>query len=175
MNETMFEPACAREDEVLDMLAARQWPGGGDADLTTHVERCETCRDLVVVATALVDDHQSAWTAARVPPPALVWWRAQTKAREEAARAAARPIAFAQGIAAASAVWLVVSLLRSSHWQGTFDWRGWGSRVAESIPDVHATAGVIPGGLTFLIVVGGSLALAPLALLIVVGAVLREE
>jgi hypothetical protein len=46
---------------------------------------------------------------ARVPTPEIVWWRAQMRAREDAARAAARPIVFGQALAVAALLGLLVS------------------------------------------------------------------
>ncbi len=166
---------CAREDDVLDMLAAARWPGRCDAELAAHIQACGVCRDLIAVAAPLLDEHEHATREARIPPSALVWWRAQARAREEAARAAARPIAFAQGVAAACAVWAAVSLMRAFPAPGGRDWRGWISRIADAVPDVQGAASAIPGGVLFLVVIGGSLLLAPIALLMILREVLREE
>jgi hypothetical protein len=64
---------------------------------------------------------------ARVPSAAHVWWRAQMRARQEAAAAAARPIAVAQGVAAASAAGLAAAAI-------AFGWAAW------SWPDWLTTA-----------------------------------
>lgn len=48
---------------------------------------------------------------ARVPTAEIVWWRAQMRAREEAARAAARPILFTQALAVAALIGLLVSVV----------------------------------------------------------------
>ncbi|RPI52079.1 MAG: hypothetical protein EHM55_17370 [Acidobacteria bacterium] len=47
---------------------------------------------------------------ARIPTPEIVWWRAQMRAREEAARKAARPILFTQALAIAALFGLLISL-----------------------------------------------------------------
>ena len=46
------------------------------------------------------------------------------RGREEAARAAARPIAFVQGIAASCAIWVAISLVRAFP-PAAPDWRTW--------------------------------------------------
>ncbi len=56
------------------------------------------------------EEYEAATRQARVPPPELVWIRAQLRAREEAARKAARPIVFAQAIGVAAFAGLLVSL-----------------------------------------------------------------
>lgn len=169
---------CVREDDVLDMVAAARWPGRCDAELAAHIHACGVCRDLVTVAVPLLDEHDHATCEAQIPPPALVWWRAQARAREEAARAAARPIAFAQGAAAACAVWAAVSLIRAfpaSRGLDGLDWLEWTNRIAGVVPDVRGAASAIPGGVLFLVVIGGSVLLAPIALLVILREVLREE
>ena len=154
---------CAREPDVLDMLAANRWPSKCEQDLKEHVETCAACAGLLIVASALLDEHESAWAEARVPPPALVWWRAQVRGREEAARAAARPIAFVQGIAASCAVWIAVSLLRAFP-PPVPDWHAWFATALNALPDVAAVAAAVPGGVPFLVVAVASLLLSSLVL-----------
>jgi hypothetical protein len=59
----------------------------------------------------LRDEHDAAWSAARVPDAGVLWRRAQLRARAEAARIATRPIAAAQGVALACAAGLAVAFL----------------------------------------------------------------
>ena len=50
----------------------------------------------------------------------MVWWRAQMRARQEAAQAAARPITVVQAIAGLAAAALVVAcLVAASPWLGS--------------------------------------------------------
>lgn len=102
---------CAREQDVLDAVAAGRWPGRCDAELKGHVESCAICQDVAAVFEALAVERDAAWEeAAAMPPSSLVWWRAQIRAREEAARAAARPIAVAQAVALASLLIAAIAL-----------------------------------------------------------------
>lgn len=158
-----MKPVCAREQDVLDMVTARRWPGRCEPDLSEHLQTCAGCRDLLAVNAALLTEHETAWAEARIPASAVVWWRAQVRGREEAARAAARPIAFVQGIAATCAVWVALSLVRAFPPQVP-DWRNWISAVVNSTPDVAAFAAAVPGGIAFLVLAGASLLLAPLVL-----------
>lgn len=166
---------CAREQDVLDMLAARRWPDRCEPELEAHIRACAICGDLTSAAAALLDEHESAWGEARVPASGVVWWRAQVRAREEAARAAARPIAFVQGVAATCALWVAISLLRAFPPQVGLNWRGWATGIAEKVPDFSAVAASVPGGLPILIAVGVSLVLVPVALFIGLREALREE
>jgi len=157
---------CGREQDVLDALSAGRWPDRCNADLRAHVASCHLCTDLAEVATALLEDHDSAWREARVPPSGVVWWRAQLRAREEAARAAGRPLAFIQGVAASFAVWLVVALLRALPSGYLSTWRAWGAAaipyVTFTMPDVARLTAAVPLGV--LLILGAWLLLAPIAI-----------
>lgn len=95
---------CPFECDVLDALASHRWPARAGEELQAHVAACESCRDLAAVAGALINEEDVAYAAARVPSSASVWHRAQLRAREDAARAAMRPIGFVQGVAFAFGV-----------------------------------------------------------------------
>ena len=157
---------CDREQDVLDALAAQRWPARCDDELRAHVRTCAVCADLVHVARALLEDHDTSYQDARLPPSGVVWWRAQLRAREEDARAAARPIAFVQGVAVSVAVWLVVTLLRAVPPSAVAAWKAWAialvPRFTVPVPDLARAAAAAPAGV--LLVVGAVLLLAPLAI-----------
>lgn len=171
----MTTPPCPREDDVLEMVTARRWPDRCDEELAGHISGCRACEDLAAVAGALLEDQEAAWHEASIPASTVVWWRAQARAREEAVRAAARPIAFAQGAAASCAIWIAVSLLRAFSGAVPLDWRGWVHRLSTGVPGIPDMASAVPGGLLFLMVIGSALLLVPVALLVVWREVLREE
>lgn len=100
---------CPFEQDVLDAIASRRWPAKAGDELRAHVAACESCADLAGVAGALLHEEEAAYAEARVPAPAAVWHRAQLRAREEATRAATRPIGFVQGVAFACAVAAVIA------------------------------------------------------------------
>ena len=102
---------CLREQDVMDAVASGRWPERSDADLRHHVEGCNICQDVAAVFSALSTERDEAWEAVSVPASSVVWWRAQIRAREEAARAAERPIAVTQGIAVACLVAAAVVLI----------------------------------------------------------------
>lgn len=161
---------CDREEDVLDALASGRWPSRCDDDIRAHVSSCGVCADLVEVAAAVVEDRDVLWREARVPPPGVVWWRAQLRAREEAARAAVRPVAFIQGNAASVAVWLAVSLVRAIPPDYLADWRTWVAGIVPSVKftmtDVSSMIALVP--LAILVIIGASLLLAPLAIYLAV-------
>src|SRR5688572_12188585 len=95
---------CVREQDVLDAVAAGRWPDRCDDELRQHIAGCPPCHDAATVAAALSEERDVAWRENAVPPSSVVWWRAQIRAREEAAAAAARPIAIAQAVAVSSLI-----------------------------------------------------------------------
>jgi hypothetical protein len=108
---------CAREQDLLDALTSRRWPERAEEDLRAHVARCAICADLARVASALLDAEEVADPVPDLPPAGLVWWRAQLRAREEATRAALRPIKAVQLAACAVAAVLIVLALGAT-WPG---------------------------------------------------------
>jgi hypothetical protein len=162
---------CPREQDVLDALAAQRWPARCEEELRAHVGACTLCTDLIEVSSALLDEQESAWREARVPPSSVVWWRAQIRAREEAARSAARPVAFMQGVAASLALWIAVVVFRALPWPAMPNWRGWLNGLVPSVsltmPDLSTLSAGVPGGwllLALVLVLGAWLLLAPVAI-----------
>ncbi len=90
---------CPFEEDLMDAVASGRWPHGAGTELRHHVEGCELCRDVEAIAAAFLEDRDCAWNEAPVPSASAVWWRTQMRAREEAARLAARPIIIAQATA----------------------------------------------------------------------------
>ena len=72
---------------------------------------CPVCGPLVALAEQIRREFAHTQAHARVPTPEIVWWRAQMRAREEAARTAARPIIFTQALAVAALVGLLISVV----------------------------------------------------------------
>ena len=89
---------CPREQETLDLVRAGRWPDGCDDETRAHITACAQCAESVQIASLLADDFRAAVRTARLPSSGLVWWRVQRRAREEAARNAARVVTLVQGI-----------------------------------------------------------------------------
>ena len=64
-----------------------------------------------IVAEAIAAEALLARTEAAPPSSAIVWWRAQMRARQEAARAADRPITIVHALAIACGAGLALSLI----------------------------------------------------------------
>ena len=102
---------CPREIEVLDAVTSQRWPERVTHELRMHVAGCPVCADVAEVAGALYEDqHAALKEAAELPSAELVWFRAQARARADASRQAARPIAVMQAIGLATAT-AMISLL----------------------------------------------------------------
>ena len=116
---------CARELEVIDAIASQRWPDRADEELRAHVLGCEHCADVAEVASALRHDKDVALVeSARMPSADLVWFRAQARARAEASRQAARPVAIMQAIGLAGAtgvISMLIGIVAYWVWQRT-DW-----------------------------------------------------
>ena len=102
---------CRRESEVVAAVGCGRWPERCPGDLRDHVGSCEVCSQVLEVALALHDERESAYRQADIPSAGLVWWRAELRARQEAMRAASRPITFVQAFGGAAAIGVSLALL----------------------------------------------------------------
>jgi hypothetical protein len=131
-------PECPREGELLEALHTSAWPDCSPRALRDHVAACASCAELEGLVVSLLDEHHAVVARASVPPSGAVWWRAQMRARQEAARAAARPISIAQAIGFACALGILaggLSLLSPM----LSEWSGWMASLAVptlQLPDV---------------------------------------
>ena len=80
-------------------------------DCQCEKPECPECGPLVVLAEQIRREFEHTQQRAQVPTPEIVWWRAQMRAREEAARTAARPIVFTQALAVAALIGLLISVI----------------------------------------------------------------
>jgi predicted anti-sigma-YlaC factor YlaD len=112
-----MRPDCACEPDLLDAVASGRWPDRAEQTLREHVAHCATCADVADVAAAFADERDVAWAEARTIPPAnVVWMRAQARARADAARQAARPIAVMQALGFACAAGVMSTLIGTIAW-----------------------------------------------------------
>jgi len=172
--------SCSRESETVRASWSGAWPAGCDENLQQHVRSCTVCREAVQLAGAFREDREAATHEARIPPSGLVWWRAQLRARREAAVVAERPVAVAHGLAVVAALAAAVGVT----WALLPSVRAFFAGVASSVP---APADVLPslpsatGAFSnlsawsmlaqpgILIVLAATLVLAPVALYLALG------
>jgi hypothetical protein len=163
---------CIREQDVLDAIAANRWPRRCDDELRDHVAGCAICADLIEVVQPLLHEQEAASLDVRVPPPSVVWWRAQIRARNEAARAAAWPITIAQGAAVAT-ILTVAMIVVLMGWARLDGWREAllsFARTPQSfaVPLPSMPAFVSQHALLLALAVGTCLIVAPLAVYLAV-------
>ena len=142
----MKTTTCDQEPDVLAAVLQGRLCG----ELQTHAQTCAICSDVVRVASLVRDDFSAAEREANLPTADVVLLRAQIRAREEAARAAARPILLTHAIAIAALLGLLVSLAGKFS-VGAWSWLSMGDSPGRLL---------VPIG----IVLVSSLVLAPLAL-----------
>jgi hypothetical protein len=169
-------PECPREAELLEALQASAWPDCCPQVLRDHVAACASCAELAAIVLPLLDEHHAAVSSASVPPSGAVWWRAQMRARQEAARRAARPISIAQAIGVACAVGLLaggLTLLAPSLGEvasaaGDIEWLTWtASFIPSSAPwslDSMTLKSLAPATMAVLLALTAVLLLAPVAI-----------
>jgi hypothetical protein len=162
----MIAPECVREAEILDAIAAGRWPHDAPAALTAHASACPVCADLALAASALHDDAAvSAQAPMALPSAGQVWWRAELRARHEAARLAQRPVLAVQVVAAVVVLAAVVAGVRSLA-PDVWAWLTRTASVARS-----GSVGTMDGlTLALVAAVGLWLVLGPLAVYLVVRA-----
>jgi hypothetical protein len=152
---------------VWDAIARGSWPHEDDA-LRAHAAECAVCRDVVAVAEPLVAERAAAFAEAAPPSSAIVWWRAQARARQEAARAASEPITVVHGIAIACGAGLLAAAI-------TIWFRGWHASLGSAQSMVTnlaiAIAALDPRWITLLVMMVAWILIAP----IVAYLVLRED
>jgi hypothetical protein len=162
---------CPRETDLWDAIAAGRWPDTADANLRAHVVSCAACRDLALVAGRLRRDACDINRDATPPSSAIVWWRAQMRARQEAAQAVDRPITVVQGLAIACAAGLLLGLTGSvaasiRGWSGVVSaWSASAANAAAQLATLDFTSRwvLLPALLILL-----SLVIAPVAIYAIV-------
>jgi hypothetical protein len=110
---------CERSADVLAALSAGPPPDWSNDELRFHADACESCRDMVAVVSALRAERDHVRRSAKVPSAGLIWWRAQLRARQQAAIQASAPVTFVHAAALVAAVVLAVVLVSSvARWAG---------------------------------------------------------
>ena len=112
----MMRWRCSSESDTAHAARAGEWPDG----LRTHAADCPVCRDVALVAGALVEDRRLP-----VDPPAAgagrIWWMGQLRTRRALVGRALRPISVMElvaiaVVAPAAAVALASALPLVSTW-----------------------------------------------------------
>jgi predicted anti-sigma-YlaC factor YlaD len=151
------DPGCLREFEALEAIQDGRWPDGCETELREHVNGCTTCRELVTLAGALLDERNAAVREAPIPGSGLVWWRIQMRARREAQRNATRTLAAVQAAAVIAALGIGVGILGATSLPEAATW------LAKIIPTSPSAPALARWATPLLLALGTWLSLAPVA------------
>jgi len=150
--------ACSKQSDVAAMLTRGHWPNACPPELRMHMATCRSCTDLVRVTQAFQQSRAAATAQAQLPPPGVLWWRAQLRRRNEALRRVSKPLfgayVFALAITLLGAVGGIVFQARHGS-----PWLAWIARAGvESLSPSDLLAS--GGGLAILIPVFAMVAVA---------------
>jgi hypothetical protein len=125
--------------ELLEALQAARWPEACDAGLRAHVDGCENCSELALVAHNIAFDATATMREASIPSSGAMWWRIQRRARDEGARSAARTVAAVQIGSVVVVALIAIALLGgiSAIQQG---WQSFTMNIALPIPLIIVVA-----------------------------------
>jgi hypothetical protein len=102
---------CDREGDLVAAIASGAWPETADGELRAHVEACTDCQELAGLVVLMHDDRDDVQASALLPSAGQVWWRAELRARYEAAQRVQRPMTIVQAVAAAAFVGVLLAFL----------------------------------------------------------------
>lgn len=122
--------SCPRETEIKKLLAFGHWPQAATPELRAHAENCRSCGDLVLVSQAFHKDRSATMSAAQLPPPGVVWWRAQLRRRNAAIERINKPILGAQVFAFVITLCIAVGFIFYEVNQG-LTWKSWRTSLAQ--------------------------------------------
>jgi hypothetical protein len=118
---------CRNEAAIVAAVRAGCWPHAA-AELALHAAGCAVCREVAEVALSFDAERRTVNRNVSVPSAARVWWRAQMRARMDAAEVASQPLGMAQGLGAASAVAVAILSIRWA-WPSILTAGTWVDRV----------------------------------------------
>jgi predicted anti-sigma-YlaC factor YlaD len=95
---------CVRAADVLAAMTAGPEPRLSSEELRQHADTCESCRELVTVVSALRAERDRLRRSTTVPSAGFVWWRAQLRARQQAALKATAPVTAVHAAALVAAI-----------------------------------------------------------------------
>ena len=166
---TVASDRCPREADTIRAA----WSEGTSASpgprldqpLVDHIADCQTCAEIAALATTFREERDVAFANARPPAAGVIWWRAERRAREEAARKAASPVSFVHAIAIGCAAAALVAILGLGLDSVPANLIGWWRSLAWPGPPVDAMVAALSTlPLGVLVLMATTLLLAPIAL-----------
>jgi predicted anti-sigma-YlaC factor YlaD len=90
---------CSHDAELKTEMESGHWPEASTGELRAHVAECRACRDAVRLQQSFRSARAVTLAQPQLPPPGLIWWRAQLRRRNAAFARVQRPIVGAQILA----------------------------------------------------------------------------
>jgi hypothetical protein len=106
----MMLHSCPYEKELTAALRNGTWPQACGGELRAHVAACRECNDLVLITQSMRQARVESMLAAPLPPPGLLWWKAQLQRRNAALERMNQPIVLTGKIALGSTVGAAIAL-----------------------------------------------------------------
>ncbi len=107
---------CEKEQTVV----ATKHAGALNPELLNHASSCPVCSEVLLVMEALQDEGTSLDHELYIPDAALIWCKAQARAREQAMARATLPIRIAKMgaelLGVLAAIWMIFELSRHAAW-----------------------------------------------------------
>ena len=107
----MTRTECTHELLVVEAVLSGAWSERVDATLVAHVDTCNVCGEVALIATLIHDDHERSRYEVHVPAAGQVWWRSAIRARLESTQSAVRPISWLHAITGAIAIGVLLAIL----------------------------------------------------------------
>ena len=162
---------CEFEEDAFTAALQGRWPQRVDAELRAHIDGCAVCTDIVSITAAFDEAREQTAARADVPDSGRVWWRAQLRARREAAEAAGRPITAAQVIAFAAAMGLFGACFGalSTRFQAVLRWAVAGVAGIDFKTWLPAASALLAEHGALVLAMAAMLILIPAAVFVVIG------
>lgn len=126
---------CIHEKDLTRLLALGHYPNACPHQLRTHVDSCRSCAELVLVTRAFQTARAQAASAANLPSPGLLWWRAQLRRRNAAVERVGKPILRANIFALSVMLLFGIGFLASQATSG-LRWISWFTQLPQE-PAFH--------------------------------------
>ena len=123
--------SCPHEPEIRQLLERGHWPQACTPELRIHVDSCRACSDLVLVTQAFRSARAISASAAILPSPGVLWWRAQLRRRNAAVERINKPILGAQIFAFSITLLIALGFIISQAKQG-LHWISWLASLTQS-------------------------------------------
>jgi hypothetical protein len=142
---------CEHETEIRQLLDRGHWPQAAPSELRVHAADCRICSELILVTQSFRGARSASMNVPQLPPPGVLWWRAQLRRRNAAVERINKPILGAQIFALSITLIVAAGLIafqakQSWHWlssltAGSGLWVGVKEGVADWIASVsHSQA-----------------------------------